>query len=81
MTNKSRTIFRSVRLFGSGRDARTRGRFQRVVSGDATLRPTFLSALGSGQFAKQKPTEGEQALYLVCNVKTAMEALAKQIER
>ena len=32
-------------------------------------------------FAKQKSTEGEQALYLGCNVKTAMEALAKQIER
>jgi hypothetical protein len=26
-------------------------------------------------FAKQKPTAGEQALYLACNVKTAMEAL------
>jgi len=32
-------------------------------------------------FTKQKSTEGEQALYLGCNVKTAMEALAKQIER
>jgi hypothetical protein len=31
MTNKSRTIFRIVRLFSSGRDAGTRGRFQRVV--------------------------------------------------
>jgi hypothetical protein len=28
MTNKSRTIFRIVRLFGSGRDARTRGDFK-----------------------------------------------------
>jgi hypothetical protein len=52
-----------------------------VVSGDATPRPTFLSALGLDQFAKQKPTEGEQTLYLACNVKTAMEALARQIER
>jgi hypothetical protein len=32
MTNKSRTIFRSVRLFGSDRDARARGRGQRVLN-------------------------------------------------
>jgi len=31
MTNKSRTIFRIVRLFGSDRDARARGRVQRAV--------------------------------------------------
>jgi len=53
-----------------------------VLSGDATLRPTLLSALGVRPiFAKQKSREGAQALYLGCNVKTAMEALAKQIER
>jgi hypothetical protein len=50
MTNKSRTIFRSVRLFGSGRDARTRGRFQRVVSGDATASPNVSFALRRGAF-------------------------------
>jgi hypothetical protein len=37
-----------VRLFGSGRDARTRGRFQRVVSGDATASPNAVIRVYDG---------------------------------
>jgi hypothetical protein len=54
MTNKSRTIFRIVRLFGSDRDARAHWRFQRVVRATLPLWPMFLSRWGQTNFCKAK---------------------------
>jgi hypothetical protein len=84
MTNKSRTIFRSVRLFGSGRDARTRGRFQRVISGDATASPNVSFALRRGAFCvpadwpnqilQRVPIRDDRAGIVWCEIKEWSEA-------